>query len=256
VKSPKWLGIALIVLLCPALSGCAIPLVASVVDNLPWPQPRPYDAELVQSFSRTILKQSSSAEVLSTIHRPKDEILSQSESVLVSCGQKKNGRRKWLNAVAFDEDVLTARCKYLLIVTEAPPFLFPQWHKCRIDLETVMAADVLDKPYANESARRIAVLRQVLDDFNDDVRDVRQDNNTIDTSAMLVNQTINGILVQLEQSPAKASQLEDLAGLDFNHISLGRGKIRMVTRGDIIKVKIKIGSLANAFAKQQDVIEM
>ena len=141
MKSPKWLGIVLIVLLGPALSGCAIPLVAHVVDNLPWPQPRPYDADLVQSFSHTILKQSSSAEVLSTIHRPKDEILSQGESVLASCGEKKSGRRKWLNAVAFDEDVLTARCKYLLIVTEAPPILFPQWHKCRIVCRTVWVAE-------------------------------------------------------------------------------------------------------------------
>ena len=68
--------------------------------------------------------------------------------------------------------------------------------------------------------------------------------------------SLNGILQELDQSPAKAVRLSELSGLDFDHVNFGRGKIRMVLRDDIVKVKIKIGSVVKSFSKQPDVIGM
>ena len=76
---------------------------------------------------------------------------------------------------------------------------------------------------------------------------------------MLVKQTVNTVLTQLDQSPALAVKLPGLAGLGFDHISLGEGRIRMLIKDNIVKVKVKIGKdwLNNPkFEKHPDVINM
>lgn len=245
------LGLGLI-----TLSGCGSwPRAAGLFDGFMWVQMPPKDNQLVASFQQTVLGQSTSGQVLAAIHKPRYEMLSQSESVVASYGQKKQGRKVWLNMVVFDEQQLTARRKYFLVADEKPPYWL--WRqKCRIDIEQIADEQLLEKPYANENARRIAVLRQILADFNEDVRQVREDSRTLDVCAMMLNQTLRSILQRLDDSPVLAGNLSEPEGLPFDHPILGRAAVRMVLRDHLVKVKVKIGSIAGLFARQADVKDM
>ncbi len=65
---------------------------------------------------------------------------------------------------------------------------------------------------------------------------------------MLVNQTLDTVLRRLDSSAALASKLSDSGGLDFDHITLGKGCIRMMNiTDDIMDVNINISSLAWTF---------
>jgi hypothetical protein len=219
------------------LCGC------SVVEYFRSEKP-PYDEELSASYYQTKLKESSSADVLATIHRPEYELLSQSKSVVASLGQKKKGHKIWFNMVAFDENKPAARRKYFFVVDEkAKGFLFWPRQSLTFDSEMVLETEVLDKPYANENARRIAMLRQVLKNARKDTDELAQDNKMLGICGMLINQTLNTVLQKLDKSPVLASKLSDADGLGFDHITLGKGSIGMGITDDIVKVKVKVGSL-------------
>lgn len=224
----------LVAICCCVLSGC------SVVEYFRREGP-PYDRELYESYGRTLLRTSSSVDVLTTIHRSEREVLSQSKSVIASAGQKKKGRKIWLNMVAFDEDEPTARRKYILIVDDRPNLMQDARKSLSFDCEMILERDVLDEPYANENARRIAILRQVLKYARDDIDKVGSDNKTLDISGMLIKQALGIALVRLDSSAVLASKLSEPAGLDFNHISLGKGKIQTLLEYDIVKVKMRLG---------------
>jgi len=206
----------------------------------------PYDEELSAGYNRTNLKESTSADVLVIIHRPKyAELLSQSKSVVASQGQKKEGHKIWFNMVAFDENKLAAKRKYFFVVDEkGKAFLAEPRRSLRFDSEMVLGPDVLEEPYADESSRRIAILRQVLSNVREDIGEVAQDNKTLDICGMLINQTLQTILQKMEDSPVLATNLSDANGLDFDHINLGKGNIRMDVADDNVKVKVRLGSLA------------
>jgi len=208
------------------------------------PEKPPYDEELSASYYQTKLKESSSADVLATIHRPEYELLSQSRSVVASLGQKKKGHKIWFNMVAFDENKPAARRKYFFVVDEkAKGFLFWPRQSLTFDSEMVLETEVLDKPYANENARRIAILRQVLKNAHKDTDELAQDNKMLGICGMLINQTLNTVLQKLDESPALASKLSGNNGLPFDHITLGKGSIGMGITDDIVKVKVKVSSL-------------
>lgn len=218
------------------LCGC------SVVEYFK-PERPPYDEELSASYYQTKLKESSSADVLATIHRPEYELLSQSKSVVASLGQKK-GHKIWFNMVAFDENKPAARRKYFFVVDEkAKGFLFWPRQSLTFDSEMVLETEVLDKPYANENARRIAILRQVLENIRRDIDEVAPDNKMIGICGMLINQTLETVLQKLDKSPVLASKLSDADGLGFDHITLGKGSIGMGITDDIAKVKVRVSSL-------------
>jgi hypothetical protein len=85
------------------------------------------------------------------------------------------------------------------------------------------------------------------------------DSRVLKSSSMMVKQVLNIVLVQLEQSPALAANLSKLKGMDFDHTTLGPGRIRVVLRDDIVKVKIKVGKSwfsRQAFEAHADVISM
>jgi len=204
----------------------------------------PYDKELSASYHRTKLKESSSADVLATIHRPEYELLSQSKSVVASLGQKKKGHKIWFNMVAFDENKPAAKRKYFFVVDEkAKGFLFWPRQSLTFDSEMVLETEVLDKPYANENARRIAILEQVLKNSRKDIDELAQDNKMLGICGMLINQTLNTVLQKLDKSPVLASKLSDADGLGFDHITLGKSSIGMGITDDIVKVKVKVSSL-------------
>ncbi len=214
----------------------------SVVEYLKAEKP-PYDEELSESYYRTKLKISSSADVLATIHKPEYELLSQSKSAIASLGQKKKGHKIWFNMVVFDENELTVKGKYLFIVDDRPNIWEEPRKKLSFDCEMVLEAEVLDKPYANENARRIAILKRVLENVRKDIDEVGSDNKKLGICGMLINQALEAVLVKLDSSPVLATMLSEQSGVEFDHINFDKGKIQMVVEGDIVKIKMRLGLL-------------
>ncbi len=218
------------------LSGCA------VVDYFK-PEKPPYDEQLSQSYYLTQLKLSTAADVLAVINRPEYELLSQSRSVIASSGQKKKGHEIWFNMVAFDENTLTAKRKYFFLVDEKPKSLWVQpKRRLNFDSEMVMGADLFNEPFANENAKRIAMLKKVLANVRRDMAEVASEEKNLNACGMLISQTIETVLVKLESSPLLATKLNPTEGLDFDHITLGPGTIWMGIVGDIVNVRIRIDS--------------
>jgi len=221
---------------CVVLSGC------SAIEYFT-PEKPPYDVELFYSYRQVDLDKSSSADVLGMIHRADFELLSQSKSVIVSTGQQKEGYKTWFDMVAFDENELTAKRKYFFEIDEKPKVLGKSPREgLRFDCDIVLSAKVLSEPYANENAKRIAVLKQILEDFQKDIADVRQDNKALATSGMLVNQALTSVLTVLDSSPALATRLSEPAGVEFSNLSLDKGKIQMFAVNTTARVKIRLGS--------------
>ena len=207
------------------------------------PEGPPIDRELYASYDLVNLRITSSAEALATIHRPEYELLSQSKSVVASLGQKKDGYKTWFSMVSFGEQEVTARRKYLLIVDEkAKVLLADPRTSLRFYCSLVLERELLEKPYANDNARRIAIVKDVLDKFITDTGEVTSDNKLFLSSGALIKQALAGVLVRLGDSPGSASRLTDPDGLDFSHINLDRGKIRMVFANDVVSAEIVAGS--------------
>jgi len=220
------------------------------------PDRPPYYRQLWETYSRINLKESTAADVLTTIHRPEHELLSQSTSVIASLGQKKRTYHTWFNMVAFDENELTVKRKYLLVINEKPKILFTEpWEGLTYDSEMVLESEILDKPYSNENARRIAILKQVLANVRKDIDEVGQDNRMLAISGMVINQALETVLVRLDSSSALASKLSEPAGLNFSHISFGKGKIQMLIEDDIVTVKMMLGSFVRYFEKRQEPLQ-
>jgi hypothetical protein len=117
----------LVLICCSFLCGCAVLEFVT-------PEGSPSNEEISESYYQTELKKSDAADVLGTIHKPEYELLSQSKRVVASSGQKKKGYKTWFNMVAFDENGLTARRKYLFIVDERPKLLFVEpWEGLRLE---------------------------------------------------------------------------------------------------------------------------
>jgi hypothetical protein len=204
--------------------------------------------ENAATYRRIKLKESTSADVLAAITRPKDELLSQSKSVVASQGLKKRGHKLWLNMVAFDENEPTAKRKYFFMVDEKAESLLI-WPKRRLifDIEMVLEAKVLDEPYANENARRIAILKQVIENTRRDVDEVAPDNKMIGICGGLINQTLTTVLQRLDESPVLASKLSSTKGFGFDHITIGKGTIVMSITDDIVNVKVRAGEFVWTF---------
>jgi hypothetical protein len=228
--------------LLAALCFCAL-CSCSIGEHFEFLKP-PYDKELSAGYRQTKLKESNSADVLAVIHKPKYETLSQSKSVVASLGQKKKGHKIWCNIVAFDENELTSKRKCFFVVDEKGKSWF-LWPKRRLifDIEMVVEKEVLDEPYANENARRIAILRQVLENILQDIDKVTPDNKMLGVCGTLINQTLSMVLQKLDESPVLASKLSDDDGFGFDHITLGKGNITMNVTDDIVEVNVKLGSL-------------
>jgi hypothetical protein len=179
--------------------------------------------------------------VLATIHGPGSELLSQSESVIAVAGQNTKGRKSWFNMVAFDQNTLTAKRKYVFITDDRPNFIEQPRKGASFDCQMELGSEVLDEPYANENARRIAVLRHIKETLRSDVQEVGSDNRVLDVCGMIANQAFEMALVGLETSPALAARLSEPKGLDFSHITFGKGRIQMILNYDIVKIKIRLG---------------
>lgn len=236
---PFFFGLCFLVFGLFGLYGCA---TIRVVEYFK-PEKPPYDEQLTQNYYLTQLKASTAADVLAAIHMPEYELLSQSRSVIASSGQKKKGHKIWFNMVAFDENTLTAKRKYFFLVDERPKSLWVQpKRRLSFDSEMVLGADLFSEPYANDNAKRIAMLGKVLANVRRDMAEVAPEHKNLNTCGMLINQTIETVLVKLDSSPILATKLNPTEGLDFDHITFGPGTIWMGIVGDIVNVRIRIDS--------------
>ena len=234
------------------LCTCALCLCGCVtldIIELFRPEEPPDYEHIAQSYRQTQLKVSSSADILVTIGTgadefPEYEVLSQSKSVVGLLGQKKKGYKTWLKMVAFEENEMTAQRKYLFLVNEKPKALFVEpWAYVRFNCEMVLETDVLDEPYANENAKRIAILKKVRENAHNDVKELELDNKMITVCGAVINQGLETVLVKLEASPAQAAQLDNPDGIRFEHMSFDKGVIKMQLVEDIVTVDMRLGSI-------------
>ncbi len=196
-------------------------------------------------YYTTTLKETTSADVLSSTQDPDTELLSQSESVVAVWGKEgKKDRTHWFNMITFDEDAMTAVRKYAFILEETTRGInrTPK-PGLRLDAEVVLDADVLDAAYANNNEKQIAILKTVQSAFNKDAAELTFDSAMLKSSSMMVNQAINNALNKLRTSPAYAAHLVRPEGMAFDHMTLGESHIRMLIEDDIVKVKIKAGKV-------------
>ena len=247
--------ITLAALFCVFFCGC---FGSEEVFERVWSEGKPYTNQLPDAYDRVDLKETTSADTLTFIQRKKPEIelLSQSESVVASFGEKKQTKQFWMTLVAFNEENFTADRKYFLVLDEKPWHLLAEGQRLRFDTEMVFGRELLDAPYPNENARRIAILRQILENSRNDILQIRSDSQVLDAAAMVINQTIERLLYIFDKSPARAAWLDRRDGLEFDHPTMGWGKVRMVFDEDVVKLKIKVGRVARYFRKQKDVTAM
>lgn len=225
-------------------------------------QKLPYDADISDSYYKIELKKSGALDVLPMIHKPESEQLSQSRSVVASFGQDEDGYKSWFNMVAFDEVRLTAKRKYFFLVDEKVKrlpgrrrgFLMEPKRGLMFDSQVVLEKPAFDKLRISEDAGQIAQLQQVLKNLHKDISELGSgvdapgsDNQMLAVSGMLINQVFRTILYTLDASPGLAGKLGDSGGVKFDHISFGKGTIRMVVEDDIATVKIRVGVFVGAF---------
>ncbi len=232
----------LAVLCLCALCGCSIPDQADFAS--------PGDRTLSTAYRKTELKETTSADVLALITEPDEEtqeepaqgLISQTKNIIALQGTNKKGYKLWFDMITFDENELTAKRKSFFVVDEKTESLLI-WPRRRLAFKSEMVLDpkLLNEPYANDDARQIAILKQVAEDMRKDIAEVAVDNKRMGICGMLINQTLGTVLYRLERSPVLTSRMNDLdSGLQFDHLTLGKGKIMMCIYEDIVKVKIKI----------------
>ena len=229
---------ALVLVMCCMAAGC------QVVD-FAVPEGPLINKQIYTQYHQTILKESTSADVLSRFVTvtPKDALLSQSKSIAAIAGTTKPGHKMWFNMVTFDENDLMAKRKYYFISHERPKQLFVEpWEGVDFGCQMVLSREILGEPYADENARRIAVLKKVDEDTRKDMAEIGTDNATLNISGMMAGQGMESLLTKLKASPAFAARLSEPNGVEFDHINLDKGRLRMVIDNDIVTVKMRLGS--------------
>jgi len=224
------------------------------VVELATPEKEPSYLHIAAVYDRITLNRSTPAEVLASIKISDDETVSQSKRVVASAGEQKEGKQKWFNMVSFSENELSAKSKYTFFVDERPKVLFVEpWEGAAYEGALVLGQDVLGKPYNNENARRIAVLKAVLGSVRSDVKEVRTDNKIINICGTVINQAFETVLAKLNESPSLAERLSDPnEGLGFEHPSFGKGKIGLKIEDDIAVTKIMLGSFTGQFKQRRE----
>ena len=245
-----------VLLLGTLLGGC------SAVS--PWAKAKQlsYQAKLSAPYDQIKIKQSIIQNAAPKIQRLQDELepgfaeaelISHSKNVVVSLGQSKDGFKNWFNMVTFQENELNAVRKYFFFVDDkARNFQLGPSRGLRFDCEMVIGEEMLAEPGTTENARRIAMLRNILDNFHKDINELSEDtattgqeNKMLDICRMLINQAFEVILRELDSSPVLATRLTQPGGVEFDHINFDKGKIQMVVRGDIATVKIRLGAFTH-----------
>jgi len=229
---------------CGMLAGCEL-ISEYGISEFFTPEWSPSNGQIYATYRQIKLKTGTSAEVIAAFGNPEYALVSQSKSIIALAGQKKKGYKTWFDMVVFDESELTARRKYVYIADERPKQLFVEpWEGVYFDCQIVLPRKVLDEPYANGNAKRIAILKQVEADTRRDTSEVGADNAVLTVCGMTVGQAMDTVTQKLDDSPALAVRLTDPTGLEFGSSSFNKGLLRMVVDDDVVTVRMRLGSFA------------
>ena len=162
--------------------------------------------------------------MLSLFGTPKYALLSQSKSIVALAGTTKQSQKMWFNMVSFDENELIAKRKYYFISNERPKQLFVEpWEGVDFGCQMVLSKEFLDEPYANENARRIAILKQVDADTRKDTSEIGADNAMLSLCGMMAGQGMESASDQIKRFAGVCCRLSEPNGVEFEHISLRQG---------------------------------
>jgi hypothetical protein len=179
-------------------------------------------------------------------------LVSQSDRTIAVAAQSDDARRTWVTLVAFDEHRMTARRKYFFCIderataapTERGQKLVPPRNGLVFDAELVLAPEIQTTPYATAEARQLATVRWLIERFAADVQDLtdqpHRDNELIALAAMMMNQTFEGLRIELDKSPGLARHLDDPKGVAFGHISMNEGRLQLTTAAGITTAKLRV----------------
>jgi hypothetical protein len=79
-------------------------------------------------------------------------------------------------------------------------------------------------------------------DTRKDTGEIGTDNATLNVGGMMMGQEMESLLIKLDASPAIAARLNEPNGVEFEHTSFDKGKLRMVIDNDIVTIKMRLGS--------------
>ena len=217
------------------LSGCS-------VINFVRPEYPPLNNEITAGYYDIKIKTTTPSETIGQIILPEYELLSQTRRVIAASGEKKDGYKSWFKLAAFDENEKGAQRKYLVIVDEKPRTLFTSpLATGHIECQAVLDKNVQSAPYANQTARQIAILKDLHKRASADLTEVSEDSKTIRLCGAVLKQSLWAAITHLENSPAEAVRL-DRTGVDFSQPSFNNGNILMTIKYDAATVRINLGS--------------
>jgi len=240
--------LALVCVCC--FGGCSLTSPQS------WIRPKDhlYDKELSATYDQTRIKKSLTLDVLPRIGQLKNELLSQSDSVVASLGQGKEGYKTWFTMVAFHEYELSVIRKYFFVVDEKVEKRFTVGRGLRFDCEMLLDEEELKKLGDTKELGEVALLKRISENLGRDALELgggteapHLTEGRLDVNILLIKQALDTIVRGLERSPELATRISDPNGIGFEHINFGEGKVRMWPEGNIVVVKIRLGALLPTF---------
>jgi hypothetical protein len=254
------------------ISACYLAafVLAALLGGCSWVSPkdgaknkRLFDLEeLSEPYNQIVLRTSLTIDALPKIQRFQSdrgpllggvEVLSEGQSTVATVGQNKDGRRTWFNMVVFHEFKLNVIRKYFFIVDErAKRLAVRPTRGMRLDCELVLDKELLEKSYTSENVKRIAILESVSKNLREDIAELgvntgspNQNNKMLSVCGMLINQTLDLVLLKLDSSPVLATKLGSAEGFDFDHINFGEGKVRMIVQDDTAAFTMRFGAFVD-----------
>jgi hypothetical protein len=171
-------------------------------------------------------------------------LLSKSDTVITSWGEGRDGYQQWLNVTVFDEATGLAVRKYFFFVDEKAhhiPFLEPKW-TTQFNSQLVLDKAVLEKPYASQNARSIAIVKEIQKQFAADLAKVSGDNKNIAMCQMVVNESFEQLQLLFADSPEWASKLDTPEGVTFDHRSYDKGILHLREVDSVTEIAIQTGA--------------
>ncbi|HLB74684.1 MAG TPA: hypothetical protein VJJ98_11745 [Sedimentisphaerales bacterium] len=255
VRGASLRGRACCVVFFAAVCFCCV-CGCSLTHPQAWIQPKDYlyNKELSATYDQTRIKKSLTLDVLPRIGQLKDELLSQSDSVVASLGQGKEGYKTWFTMVAFHEYELSVIRKYFFVVDEKVEKRFTLGRGLRFDCEMLLDKEELEKLGDAKELGEVALLKRIGENLGRDACELgggteapRSAEGRLDVNVLLIKQVLDTIVRGLERSPELAARISDANGIGFDHINFGEGKVRMWAEGNVVAVKIRLGAFLPTF---------
>ena len=243
------LSVLLLMVVVP-VTGCAW-----TVRGLSLPE-NPSPNDLLVTFNQIELNKSTSGDVLASVRYPDDQLIVQAQNTLGISGPRTPVNRTWLTMVSFGES-LAVSGKYFVLVDDKPKaFMYKKFTRARLDAEKIVTPEVLTKNYPDEETKNVAILRDILTGFNASATEIKLSDTRSRSCAMAVDQLMNQILTRFKITPAEAMHFDCAEGIAFEHPTMGKGRFRMVLDGEIVKLKMIVGSVSDDMEKLPDVQSM